>query len=101
YPYYLKNRIRGGKGHLSNKQALALFKLHKSPFLSHLFLSHLSQNNNCPQLVEDLFKNHAGDTKIIIASRYAETDVYEIRHLPKTTISLQQNPIAQLELPFA
>ncbi|MBD0377188.1 MAG: MBL fold metallo-hydrolase, partial [Flavisolibacter sp.] len=89
YPYYLKNRIRGGKGHLSNKQALALFKLHKSPFLSHLFLSHLSQNNNCPQLVEDLFKKHAGDTKIIIASRYAETDVYQIRHLPKTTISLQ------------
>ena len=25
YPYHLKRRIRGGQGHLSNKQALELF----------------------------------------------------------------------------
>ncbi|MEO7294153.1 MAG: MBL fold metallo-hydrolase, partial [Ginsengibacter sp.] len=29
YPHFLKNRIRGGKGHLSNKQALELFIAHK------------------------------------------------------------------------
>ena len=39
YPLHLKNRIRGGEGHLSNKEALDLFITHRSPFLSHLLLS--------------------------------------------------------------
>ena len=78
YPYFLKNRIRGGLGHLSNKQALELFTAHKPPFLSHLFLSHLSKNNNSPMLVEKLFNGQAGNVKIIVASRYEETAVYHI-----------------------
>jgi phosphoribosyl 1,2-cyclic phosphodiesterase len=78
YPYYLKNRIRGGKGHLSNKQALALFTAHKPSFMSHVLLSHLSKDNNCPQLVDDLFTRHADGTEIIVASRFHETPVYRI-----------------------
>lgn len=78
YPYYLQHRIRGGKGHLSNAQALALFKTHKSTHLSHLFLSHLSKDNNCPELVHRLFSEHANGTEIIVASRYQETGVYPI-----------------------
>ena len=87
YPHYLKNRIRGEKGHLSNNQALELFRAHKPSFMSHLFLSHLSENNNCPDLVEKLFKLHAQSTKIIIASRYEETAVYQIGHLPNNNLS--------------
>lgn len=79
YPVYLKNRIRGGKGHLSNSQALALFKKYKPPFMSHLLLSHLSKNNNCPQKVQELFGPHADGTDIIIASRFGETPLYTIR----------------------
>lgn len=78
YPPALKERIRGGSGHLSNKQALELFLNHKSPDLTHLFLSHLSEHNNTPELVHDLFSGIAGSTEIIIASRYAETAVYNI-----------------------
>jgi len=78
YPYHLKKRITGGKGHLSNMQALQLFKEHKSKFMSHLFLSHLSKNNNCPQLVEALFNKHAEGVKMIVASRYEETPLYHI-----------------------
>lgn len=78
YPYYLKTRIRGGMGHLSNTQALDLFTTHRPTFMSHLFLSHLSKNNNCPNLVEELFNRHAGDTKIIITSRFQETAVYKL-----------------------
>jgi phosphoribosyl 1,2-cyclic phosphodiesterase len=78
YPYHLKNRIRGGQGHLSNRQALELFKAHRPPFLSHLFLSHLSQNNNTPDIALDLFHQHADGTKIILASRFEETAVYPI-----------------------
>ncbi|MEP7255709.1 MAG: MBL fold metallo-hydrolase [Ferruginibacter sp.] len=78
YPLHLKNRIRGGQGHLSNRQALELFTAHRSPSLSHLFLSHLSKENNSPELAAQLFAKHAGDTNIIVASRYEATDIYTI-----------------------
>jgi len=76
YPVFLKNRIRGDQGHLSNRQALELFTRHKPPFLTHLLLSHLSRDNNNPQMVEDLFKKHAGETRISVASRYEESPVF-------------------------
>ncbi len=78
YPWPLKKRISGGSGHLSNDEALALFTQHRAGFLSHLILSHLSKNNNRPELVESLFAGYAGNTRIIIASRYNETPVYHI-----------------------
>lgn len=80
YPYHLKNRIRGGNGHLSNKQALEIFTKHRPPFMTHLLLSHLSRDNNDPQLVQKLFDEQAGPTKIIVASRYEPTAVYSISH---------------------
>lgn len=79
YPRFLKNRIRGDHGHLSNLQALELFCTHKPPFMTHLLLSHLSRDNNSPQLVLDLFMKHAGGTNIAIASRYEESAVFCIR----------------------
>lgn len=82
YPLSLKKRIRDGHGHLSNTEALQLFMNHRPPFMSHLFLSHLSRNNNSPRIVRDLFKKIAGRTEIVIASRDKETDVYQIRNLP-------------------
>lgn len=79
YPASLKNRIRGGNGHLSNAQALDLFKTHRPDFMSHLLLAHLSKDNNNPQLVQDLFEAHREDTSIVVASRYQETGVYHIQ----------------------
>ncbi|MEI8048991.1 MAG: MBL fold metallo-hydrolase [Bacteroidota bacterium] len=78
YPLFLKDRIRSDHGHLSNHQSLELFTTHKSEFMSHLLLSHLSQDNNNPRLVEDLFVRHAGNTRIAIASRHKESRVYHI-----------------------
>jgi phosphoribosyl 1,2-cyclic phosphodiesterase len=78
YPYHLKKRISDGNGHLSNHQALELFLHHRPAFMSHLILSHLSKNNNDPELVSQLFHPHAGGADIIIASRYKETEVYQV-----------------------
>jgi phosphoribosyl 1,2-cyclic phosphodiesterase len=80
YPLHLKNRIRGGQGHISNKQALELFIKHRPPFMTHLLLSHLSQENNSPQLAESVFAPHAKGTKIIVASRHEATEVFTINH---------------------
>ncbi|MFA5972778.1 MAG: MBL fold metallo-hydrolase [Lentimicrobiaceae bacterium] len=78
YPVYLKKRIRSDLGHLSNIQSLELFTRHKPVFMSHLLLSHLSQDNNDPRIVHDLFTKQAGDTHIAIASRHQESVVYFI-----------------------
>ncbi len=78
YPFHLKQRIRGGEGHLSNDEALQLFLRHRPPYMSHVFLSHLSKNNNTPESAASMFEQYAADTKIIIASRYHETPVYYI-----------------------
>lgn len=79
YPFYLKKRITDGRGHLSNNEALDLFIKHRPEFMSHLILSHLSKNNNTPALVRNLFKDHAGHTQIIIASRDEESEIFYIQ----------------------
>ncbi|MBE5321504.1 MBL fold metallo-hydrolase [Pedobacter sp. MR2016-19] len=84
YPYFLKRRITGGHGHLSNTQALELFVNHKAPYMSHLLLSHLSKDNNSAELVENLFKNVAGDTFVKVASRYEETELYYVSNRQDT-----------------
>lgn len=102
YPYFLKNRIRGGKGHLSNRQALEVFNRFRPSFMSHLLLSHLSHNNNCPDLVQSLFDQHAGDTRIIVATRFEETAVYEI-HAGFASINTAVNdlrPVGERQLEF-
>ena len=78
YPYHLKSRIRSDKGHLSNRQALELFINHKHQLMSHVILSHLSKDNNCPMLVKDIFTQHAQNTEVIVASRFQETEIYNV-----------------------
>ncbi|HWH63027.1 MAG TPA: MBL fold metallo-hydrolase [Ginsengibacter sp.] len=103
YPYHLKKRISGGLGHLSNTQALELFLKYKPSFMSHLFLSHLSKNNNTPQLVQDLFNSYAGEVEIIVASRFEETAVYHIQnvHMIYKTVKPVQTKPQQLSFSFA
>ncbi len=79
YPYYLKKRISSDVGHLSNAQALDLFCRHRNEALELLILSHLSKNNNHPEIVEKLFAPHAGTAKLFVASRYAASPVFELK----------------------
>lgn len=101
YSFYLKNRIRNGQGHLSNREALSLFQQYRSPQLSHLFLSHLSGNNNCPKLVEELFTPHANGVKTIVASRYQESAVYQISGLSKLEPNNFDVHVTQSQLSFS
>jgi len=99
YPFYLKRRISSDHGHLSNRQAFELFQTYRPSFMSHLILSHLSKNNNCPKLVQSTFEEGAGGVKMIVASRYESTAVYTVtrplqRHQP---LPLAHGP-SQLQL---
>ena len=46
--------------------------------MTHLILSHLSKENNTPQLAKELFTPHAGTTEIIVASRYEASELFTI-----------------------
>ncbi len=95
YPQFLKNRIRGGKGHLSNRQALEIFIAHRPPFMTHLLLSHLSKDNNNPDMVQQLFNDHANGIQIIVASRYEQTALYYIQQRAEQH-AVQTAPVTNL-----
>jgi len=80
YPAYLKRRITSDVGHLSNTQAALLTMEHASARLKHIFLSHLSANNNTPELALSTFiqfTKRRSDLKldVMIASREKESSV--------------------------
>lgn len=56
YPYYLKQRVMGDKGHLSNELSGRLLCdiLHGN--LNHVVLGHLSKENNYPELAYETVK---------------------------------------------
>ena len=78
YPYLLKKRISGEHGHLSNGQAFDLYTNHRSERLLHLMLGHLSQENNDPSIVKQLFQQHDARVAISVASRHKPTGVFSI-----------------------
>ena len=53
YPYDLKMRILGGSGHLRNDQCAEAVKAFMHEGLRNVFLCHLSENNNTPDLAFD------------------------------------------------
>lgn len=50
YPYYLKRRILGDRGHLSNVRSGELLSRIMNDNLHTVYLSHLSKENNMPEL---------------------------------------------------
>jgi phosphoribosyl 1,2-cyclic phosphodiesterase len=98
YPIHLKNRISGGKGHLSNHQALELFLQYKPRFMSHLLLSHLSKENNDPVVAQRMFEAAGTNTRIIIASRYEETELYAISPSRESQFIKKAAPVKMVQL---
>jgi phosphoribosyl 1,2-cyclic phosphodiesterase len=78
YPAHLKKRISGGHGHLSNLEAFELFCTHGNHELTHLFLSHLSKENNTPELALQQFAASTGNTRVLVASRDVEMPIFNI-----------------------
>jgi len=86
YPWPLKKRIMGLKGHLSNEDAaLALVKMIKEK-LTHVLLAHLSKENNIPHLayktVVDILEAHGikngKDIMIDLTHRDRASNFYHI-----------------------
>jgi phosphoribosyl 1,2-cyclic phosphodiesterase len=56
YPAFLKRRVAGERGHLSNDQACDLVRRFASPRLRKLALAHLSRDCNVPHVAEDAMR---------------------------------------------
>ena len=52
YPYFLKRRILGDEGHLSNDAAAEFARLAVQSGTRDILLAHLSKENNTPELAE-------------------------------------------------
>jgi len=81
YSWPLKKRIASDRGHLSNIQALNLITEHAGDNLHTLILSHLSGENNTPELAFETFKTLDGRFKIINTSRFGAGEVYKFIEL--------------------
>ena len=79
YPYHLKQRILGDKGHLSNTQCADYLKKIVGNKTKYIVLAHLSEQNNRPSLAFDNLKDKLDDSiKIIIANQNENTELIEI-----------------------
>jgi len=78
YPDHLKLRISSDYGHLSNNQAFELLKKYHNPNLKLVLLSHLSQENNRPEIAMAAFKELEKKFEIKLTNRYEAGDVFTI-----------------------
>lgn len=76
YPPFLKMRIGGDHGHLSNTQAAQLLGQIDRSRLQHLVAAHLSQHNNRPDLARRALSQVAGcaDREILVADQDSGLD---------------------------
>jgi phosphoribosyl 1,2-cyclic phosphodiesterase len=82
-PWFLKQRIMGGSGHLSNHQALAAIQSMLDQTLAtcgpdrlprHIVLLHRSRECNCPNLVRKLFMQDPRISQVLtLADQYERT----------------------------
>lgn len=66
YPYHLKQRILGDKGHLSNENAGKLIGELSKYGLKHVMLGHLSKENNFPELAYQTVLNELSSNNICL-----------------------------------
>ena len=79
YPAFLKQRIRGPGGHLSNGEAAELVHGSAGSRLRWACLGHLSQDNNRPELAVQTWRDVLGSgLPLHVAGRHAATDILEV-----------------------
>lgn len=97
YPEYLKARIMNGNGHLDNRQTAEFLADIWTPRLKHIFLCHLSKDNNTPLKAmtttrealearglrigrgENTLNDRTADVQLSVLPRYDTTPLYVFR----------------------
>ena len=87
YPEYLKKRILSGSGHLSNKNCGTALAENMTEQLKHVWLCHLSEENNHPELarktVETILRSYGiipgKDMTLEVLRRTMPSELYELK----------------------
>lgn len=77
YPYQIKQRILGDKGHLSNIQCREYLKKIIGDRTKYIVLAHLSEQNNNPNIALDNLKDIT-NIKILVADQNESTELIEV-----------------------
>ena len=79
YPYHIKQRILGDKGHLSNKDSAYYLKKFIGENTKHIILAHLSEHNNTDELALTTLKETIEkNMDIRIAHQEEQTELIEV-----------------------
>ena len=80
YPYHIKQRILGDKGHLSNKDSAYYLKKFIGQNTKHIILAHLSEHNNTDVLALKTLKEtlENNDIDIRVAYQEKQTELIEV-----------------------
>lgn len=83
YPYYLKQRVIGDKGHLSNRYTGKYLTKVIGDNTKFIFLAHISENNNTydlalEQVKEELMESNFNFDNIIVTHQNEETEMIEV-----------------------
>ncbi len=80
YPYHIKQRILGDKGHLSNKDSAYYLKKFIGNDTKHIILAHLSEHNNTDDLALKTLKEtiDLDNLDIQIAHQEIQTELIEV-----------------------
>ncbi len=82
YPWSLKRRILGERGHLSNRAAAAALKQLADDRLHTVVLYHLSRTNNRPQLaadtVSDTVNRLRSPAEVVVSSQFEPTPWFDL-----------------------
>lgn len=77
YPWFLKQRIRGRRGHLSNASSAKMLQTIMHSGLQRVVLAHLSEENNTPDLAltvaREALEDRNSDVPVEIASAHVPT----------------------------
>ena len=79
YPDFLKERIEGPGGHISNFEAAEVLKSNASKRMKWACLAHLSEDNNTPALALKTHRRIFGKRlPIFVATRYEASGVMQV-----------------------
>lgn len=83
YPYHIKQRILGDKGHLSNKDCSYYLSKLVGEDTQNIILIHLSEDNNRPEMAlstlnQVLVGTHLSETNIHISKQKEKTELIEV-----------------------
>ena len=78
YPYYLKQRVQGDKGHLSNKQASDYLCKFIGDNTRKIVFAHISEHNNSYEKVIETFNEDMKFDDVLIAKQNEATEVIEV-----------------------